>query len=51
VATEYVTIRHPRTQEEKRVAKSAVGFFPDYVVLDAAGRKSAHQPANTNQKD
>lgn len=51
MATEYVTIRHPRTLDEKRVAKSAAVFFPDYVVLDAAGRKSSHQPTPTASKE
>jgi hypothetical protein len=44
-----VTIRN-EFGEEKRVPKAAVerGFFPGYVVLDAAGRKKAQQPATAS---
>jgi hypothetical protein len=49
-STEFVTIRHPLRLDEKRVPKSAVRFFPDYVVLDAAGRKSSHQPTNSTKE-
>jgi len=51
VATEYVTLRHPKTLVERTVAKSAVKFFPDYEVLDKSGRKAAHQPTTTEKKD
>lgn len=44
---EYVTVRHRVTGEELTKPKTAVdlGFFPEYDVLDAAGRKKAAQPA------
>lgn len=43
---EFVTVRHEVTGEERRVSAkaAAAGFFPDFVVLDAAGRKKAKQP-------
>jgi len=47
---ELVTIRHKQTQRERQVAKSAVGFFPDYEVLDKAGRRAASQPTTPSKE-
>lgn len=43
---EYVTVRN-NAGEERQVPKSAAPFFTNqgFVVLDAAGRKKATQPA------
>lgn len=45
--TELVTIRYEATEEEKQVTRGSLSGFTDYgwVVLDAAGRKKAQQPA------
>lgn len=40
-----VTIRNPQTLEERDVDETAIPFFPNWVVLDKAGRVKAHQPA------
>lgn len=44
---EFVSLRHPKTQEEKEVTKTSAAFFVSqgYVALDAAGRVKAKQPA------
>jgi hypothetical protein len=39
-----VTIRHKTTGEERTVARDAVPFFPDWELLDKAGRRAANQP-------
>lgn len=40
---EYVTIRHPRTLEEKRITQATTRFFPDWsvVVADEPPAKNA----------
>jgi hypothetical protein len=46
-----VTIRYEPTGEERQIDETAVPFFPDWVVLDAAGRRKANQPTTTEKKD
>jgi hypothetical protein len=51
---EFVTIRNPRTQQEKDVLKTSLPFFVNqgYVVLDAAGRvNSKATSAATSKKE
>jgi hypothetical protein len=48
-----VTIRYEPTGEELTLDETSVPGFvrpenPGWVVLDAAGRKKAHQPATTS---
>jgi hypothetical protein len=49
------TIRNPNTLEERVVDETALPFFVNseqpWELLDAAGRKAAHQPAASTSKE
>lgn len=48
--TELVTIKREDTGETRQVARVAVPFFPDYVVLKSDGSVNPH-PATPAKKD